>query len=92
MNVVIWTRVDEELASVEEADAGRATGALALFDWTQRAAEIWRGSNTEVRRELLDAICLNRTLGDVNLVTEKRKPFDAFAERLELKNSRSDRI
>ena len=85
-------RLDEELARIEEADGGRATGALALFDWTQRAADLWRGSNTEVRREILDAICLNRTLGDVNLVTEKRKPFDAFAERLDLKNSRDGGI
>lgn len=41
---------------LEEADAGRTTGPLILVVWMQRAAGIWRGSNTKVRRELLDAI------------------------------------
>ncbi len=66
--------------------------AVRLFDWTQNVAQIWRGSNTAARREILDSICLNRTLGDLNLVTEKRKPFDVFAERPKIENSRGDRI
>jgi hypothetical protein len=51
--------------------------ALKLFDWTQRAAEIWLGSNHAARRQILDAVCLNRTLSDVSLIATKRKPFDA---------------
>ncbi len=58
----------------------------------QRAADIWRGSNNAVRREILNAVCLNRTLTDVNLDATKRKPFDVFAKGLEIKNSRGDRI
>ena len=53
---------------------------------------MWRGSNNRVRREILDSVCLNRSLTDVNLVTKKRKPFDVFAERLEMENSRGDSI
>ncbi len=85
-------KADEALAQLGEIDPGRADSALALFDWTQNAAEIWRGSNNAVRRELLDAICLNRTLSDVTLDATKRKPFDVFAERLKMENSRAERI
>ena len=75
-----------------DVDPARGETALALFDWSERAAETWRGSNNAVRREILDLDCLNRTLGDVNLNATKRKPFDIFAEGLDLKNSRGDRI
>jgi hypothetical protein len=34
---------------------------------------------------------LNRTLSDVNLATKKRKRFDVFVERPDLKNSRGDK-
>ena len=64
---------------------------MALFDWTQTAAETWLGSNTAIRRQILDSVCLNRTLGDLNLNAKKRKPFDVFAEGLEIKNSRGDK-
>ena len=74
-----------------DMDPARGELAVSLFDWTQRAADIWRGSNNAVRREILDAVCLNRTLSDVNLVTTKRKPFDVFAKGLDLKNSRDDK-
>src|SRR5690606_4741931 len=83
---------DETLAQLGDVDPARGKLAVALFDWTQTAAATWRGSNNAVRREILDLVCLNRTLGDVNLVTQKRKPFDILAEGLDLKNSRGERI
>lgn len=84
--------VDESLAEMGDVDQSRGELAVTLFDWTQKVAEVWRGSNNSVRRQILDSICLNRTLSDVTLVTKKRKPFDVFAERLDLRNSRDDRI
>ena len=89
----------DEVATVQEAldclgnvDAGCADAAVAIFDWSQNAAEIWRGSNNAVRREILDCVCLNRTLSDVSLYTVKRKPFDILAEGPVLKKSRGDGI
>src|SRR3990172_7859248 len=67
-------RADEALAQLGDVAPARGETALALFDWSQRGADIWRGSNNAVRREILDCVCLNRTLGDLNLVTTKRKP------------------
>lgn len=80
------------LAELGDMDPARTETAMALFDWTQNAAEIWRGSNNRIRREILDAVCLNRTLSDATLNAPKRKPFDVFAERPDLKNSRGDWI
>ena len=85
-------KVCESVVQLGDAGPGRAQTALTLFDWSQRAADLWRGSNNALRREILDSVCLNRTLSDVSLVATKRKPFDVFAERLEMENSRGDRI
>jgi hypothetical protein len=78
------------LAQLGDTAPAQGETALALFDWTQRVADAWRGSNPTIRREILDCVCLNRTLGDVSLCLAKRKPFDVFAEGLDLKNSRGD--
>ena len=78
--------------SVGETRDDRVTKALEAFDFSQRVADIWRGSNKTVRREILDADCLNRMLSDVSLVATKRKPFDVLAERPLLKQSRGERI
>jgi len=85
-------KTDEALDRLGDVDPARGELAVTLFDWTQRAADVWRGSNNAVRREILDAVCLNRSLDDVNLVLQKRKPFDEFAEGPVLKKSRDDRI
>ncbi|MCA9054936.1 MAG: hypothetical protein KDA75_13940 [Planctomycetaceae bacterium] len=84
-------KLDATLGQLGDVDPARGELAVTLFDWTQKAAEIWRGSNNAVRRQILDSVCLNRTVSDLSLCLEKRKPFDIFAERLVLKNSRDDR-
>ena len=85
-------KTEEALAALGDVDPARGEIALAIFDFSQNAAERWRGSNNAVRREILDLVCLNCALGDLNLDATKRKPFDVFAEGLNLKNSRGDRI
>ena len=85
-------KADESLAQLGNTGSDRGETALVLFDWSQKAADRWRSSNNALRREILDSVCLNRTLSDVSLVTTKRKPFDVFAERLDLENSRGDWI
>ena len=85
-------KIEEGLGSLGEAFPNAGELALAVFDFSQNAAETWRGSNMHRKREILDLVCLNRTLSDVTLVTTKRKPFDGLAERLKNENSRGDRI
>ena len=76
----------------EYSDPSRGETAMRVFEWSQRAADVWRGSNNGTKRQILNAVSLNRTLSDVSLVTEKRNPFDLLAERPFLKNTRGDWI
>ncbi|MFN5744423.1 MAG: hypothetical protein ACK5A1_22830, partial [Planctomyces sp.] len=64
-------RVTEQIDAQGDVDPARGKTVLAVFDWSQKAAKIWRGSNTAVRRQILDSICLNRQVSDVTLVTTK---------------------
>jgi hypothetical protein len=86
-----FSKTDESLATLGDVDPAKGEVAMAIFDFTQKAAERWLGSNTTVRREILDLVCLNRSLNDVNLVTTKRKPFDVIVG-FNLGKSRGDRI
>ena len=80
----VWT------AGAVTEESGRL--ALPVFDLSQNLVGIWRGSNFAARREILVCVSSNRALSDVTLCLEKRRPFDVFAERPFLKNSRGDWI
>ena len=91
--------VKRELAEVQESlertaayDPDAPLRALALFDFSQNLVNIWHGSNSEEKREVLNCVSLNRMLSDVTLVVEKRKPFDFLVERPFLKNGRGGQI
>ena len=85
-------KVERHLQQVDRVDPSRGAAALAIFDWSQQAAEQWLGSNKAARREILDTVCLNRKLSDVSLDLEMRSPFRELAERRSLRNSRGDWI
>lgn len=84
--------VEESLARTNGYDPDAPVRALALFDFSQRLAELWEGSNSEVKREILDCVSLNRTVSSVSLALTKRRPFDFLAERPFLKNGRGEWI
>ncbi len=71
---------------------GRGEVALGLFDWSQQAADVWLGSKMDDKRGILGELALNRTLSDVTLCLDKRKPFDILAERPSVQLSRGGRI
>ena len=79
------------LATSGEVDAEDVRTALGVFQFAQNAAQIWRGSKMDQKREILDSLSLNRLLGDVTLVVEKRKPFDELVKRPRVTSSRGDR-
>lgn len=85
-------QVEESLERATLCDPDAPTRALALFDFSQRVADIWHGSNSEVKREILDCVSLNRTVSAVSLCLQKRKPFDVLAEWAFLKSGRGGRI
>jgi len=86
------TDLKHQQADVERLDLNRVEMTLKAFDFSQNLVEIWRGSNSARRRELLDCVSLNCTLSEVSLYIARRKPFDFFAERPFLRNSRGDWI
>jgi hypothetical protein len=57
-----------------------------------RLAETRHASHSEAKHEILDCASLNRTLPDVSLVVENRKPFDFPVERPFSKNGRGGRL
>lgn len=73
--------------SLEPADV---RAALTVFEFSQKIPEIWRGSKMLQERRSLETLSLNRIVGDVSLVLEQRKPFDALAKRPEIQLSRDD--
>ena len=66
--------------------------ALAVFDWSQEAAEMWQRSKIAQKRAILEALSLNRVLSATSLCVQKRKPFDILAERPSVQLDRGERI
>ena len=66
--------------------------AVKVFELSQTIREKWLTADYETKRRILEIICLNCRLEGATLFCQKRKPFDALAEGLILKNSRADWI
>ena len=86
------TEVCESGEAASVFDPAQGQRVLETFDFSQRAAEEWRGSNNSRRREIIEAVSLNRAVSDVSLCVTKRKPFDILAERPSVTCGRGDRI
>ena len=84
--------VEESLDRANRYDPDAPVRALALFDFSQSLVDLWHGSNSETKREILECVSLNRTVTSVSLCLTKRKPFDYLAERPFLKNGRGEWI
>ncbi len=84
--------LEEGLSACMDIDGSCMDIAMRVFDFTQNAAEVWRGSKIAGKQRILRAISLNRTLSDVSLGVEKRKPFSFLTERLPVRTSRGDWI
>lgn len=85
-------QIEERLGNVVTLEPPDVRAALAVFEFSQNVPDLWRGSKMLEKRRILETLSLNRMLGDVTLVLEKRKPFDELAKRLEIQLSRGDRI
>ena len=81
-------QIDESLAEIGDSYNTDAEEAIAVFDFSQNAADLWRGSKMIEKREILETLSLNRTLGHLSLDVQKRKPFDILAKRPQIQFSR----
>lgn len=84
--------IEASLNKVTSVEPAAVRAALAVFEFSQRIPEIWRGSKMLEKRRILETVSLNRLLGDVTLDLEKRKPFDELVKRPSIQLSRADRI
>ena len=84
--------IEASLGKVFTIEATDVRAALAIFEFSQKVPEIWRGSKMLEKRRILEVVSLNRVLGDVTLELQKRKPFDELAKRPSIQLSRDDRI
>ena len=66
--------------------------AVKAFELSQSLRQRWFTADFDAKRRILEILCLNWTLDDVNLVPTMRKPFDLLAKGLVSKDSRDDRI
>lgn len=82
--------VETGLSACGDLDPSCRDLAIRVFDFTQKAVELWRGSKIGGKQRILRAVSLNRTLSDVTLCLEKRKPFSLLTERLPVLSSRGD--
>ena len=73
-------------------DPSKGDNAVQIFDFSQKAADLWRGSNNTLKRDLLESLSLNRAVSDISLCITKRKPFDILAERPKIEKSRGEWI
>lgn len=84
--------VEESLAKALKFDPEAPVRALALFDFSQNLVDLWKVSNSEQKREIIEAISLKRTLSDASLELAKRYPFGHLAEHANIENGRGERI
>ena len=91
----IADRISELKLNLEALDCGREEMnelALKVFELSQTLRDKWVTAEPDVRRRILELVCLNCQLVDGKLVYEIRKPFDVLAEGLNSAKSRGDRI
>ncbi len=80
---------------IERCDRGRneiIDIAVKAFELSQSLRAKWVTADYAAKRRILEIVCLNCTLDDVNLCATMRKPFDLLAKGLVSKDSRGDRI
>ena len=80
---------------IDASDRGRheiIDIAVKAFELSQSLRERWVTADYAAKRRILEIICLNCSLDDVNLCVTMRKPFDLLAKGLVSKDSRAERI
>lgn len=84
--------LDNGVSACGDLDPACGDMAVRVYDFTQNAIEVWRGSKMAGKQRILRTISLNRTLSDTTLCLKKRKPFSFLSERPSIQPSRGDWI
>ena len=79
-----------QLDAIDRSHDETAELASKVFELSQTLREKWLTSDCDIKRRILEIICLNCTLDGATLVPTMRKPFGDYVEGLISKNSRGD--
>jgi len=66
--------------------------ASKVFELSQVLRSKWVSADNDVKRRILEIVCLNCELVDKTLVPTMRKPFDVLVKGLFVQSSRGDGI
>ncbi len=66
--------------------------ASKVFELSQVLRSKWLSADYDVKRRILEIVCLNCELVDTTLVPTMRKPFDVLVKGLFVQSSRGDKI
>jgi site-specific DNA recombinase len=81
-------RLKLQLDALDRNHDENADIAVKAFELSQNLREKWLVADFVAKRRILEIVCLNLRLVDVNLIPEMRKPFDALVEGLLNEQSR----
>jgi len=81
-----------QLDALDRSHDETADLAVKVFELSQTLRQHWVSADYDVKRRILEIVCLNCRLDDTTLICQMRKPFDVLAEGLVRKNSRGDWI
>ncbi|MGE4158214.1 MAG: recombinase family protein [Planctomycetota bacterium] len=85
-------QAETELGEATGFEPGAAETVLKIFDYSQNLGDLWRRSNVEKKREILESCTSNRVIIDATLDVTWRCPFDEVAKWGILRNGRGERI
>ncbi len=93
------TEIRDRLASIklqcdvlDRSHDENADLASKVFELSQVLRSKWLSADYDVKRRILEIVCLNCELVDTTLVPTMRKPFDVLVKGLFVQSSRGDKI
>ncbi len=87
----LMKRLKLRLDSQEQQKTEIGDTAMKVLELSQCLKEKWVTADIAEKRVILEIVCLNLTLKNASLEISMRKPFDAIAEGLVLKNGAEER-
>jgi DNA invertase Pin-like site-specific DNA recombinase len=79
----------EQMAQLAAQNGGDSITHIRVLELAQKAASLYSGRNQQEKRELLNLLHSNSTLGNKKININYRKPFDIIAEINKLKKSKT---
>jgi site-specific DNA recombinase len=84
--------VQLQVGATDRGQDEQAELALKVFELSQCLTDKWLAADCNVKRQILQMVCLNLKLEGATLIPTMKKPFDVLIEGLSQNYIRGDRI